>query len=137
MNNPTYAQLTLKLTLADMPPWASSLYIHMVIELLYLSNDYGDAYVSNEDLAKRFNVSVATIKRAFKQMCDPHHRWVSKKSGKRGYKPNTYTVNVGMLPVDRATKRSIISLDATNLAHYYHGFVKAMPKTLSKTNPES
>ena len=79
MNNPTYAQLTLKLTLADMPPWASSLYIHMVIELLYLSNDYGDAYVSNEDLAKRFNVSVATIKRAFKQMCDPHHRWVSKK----------------------------------------------------------
>jgi len=137
MNDPNRAQLILRLVLADLPKWASPLYIHIVIELLHRSSDFGDAYVSNEDLAKRFNVSVATIKRAFKEMCDPRRRWVSKKSGKRGYKPNTYSVNVPMLPVDRATKLSIISLDATNLAGYYHVFVKNMPKTLSKTNPAS
>ena len=137
MNDPRYNQLVLKLMLADMPAWACSLYIHMIVELLYLSQDDGNAVVSIEDLAERFKVSRRTIERALKVMCHSQHRWVSKKSGKRGYRANTYAVNVGMLPVDRAVIRRIISLEATNLAFHYHGLVKAMPKTLSKTNPAS
>ena len=137
MNTPEYNNLVLKLMRSDLPQWANSMYLHIVIELLYLSDDNGNSRVRHEDLARRLNVSIDTIERAFKQLCHSQHRWVSKTSGKRTYNVNTYAVNVGLLPVSRSVTRTIISLEAINLAFYYHVFVKAMPQTLSKTNPAS
>ena len=51
-----------------------------------------------------------------------------------GFKSSTYSVQIDWLPISRYTARSVISVDAINLAIRYYEIIKAMPKITSQNN---
>ncbi len=113
------------------PTWAIPLDVLMVVQLLFITDDDGQTRPSIEYLSSRCNVGRTACKDSINRL--RQHGWLVKHSGKQGFTSSTYAVQIDWLPIIRYTTRSIISVDAVNLAIRYHGIIKVLPKVTSKT----
>ena len=117
------------------PTWAIPLDVLMVVQLLFITDDDGQTRPSIEYLSSRCNVGRTACKDSINRL--RQHGWLVKHSGKQGFTSSTYAVQIDWLPIIRYTTRSIISVDAVNLAIRYHGIIKVLPKVTSKTGRRS
>ena len=113
------------------PTWVTPLDVLIVVQLLFITDDNGQTRPSIEYLSSRCNVGRTACKDSINRL--RQHGWIVKHSGKQGFRSSTYAVQIDWLPIMRYTARSIISVDAINLAIRYHGIVKLLPKVTSKT----
>ncbi len=114
------------------PDWATPLDVLIIVYLLFVTDGDGKTRPSIEYLSGRCNVGRTACKDSIKRL--QHHGWLVKRSGKQDFKSSTYSVQIDWLPITRHTARSVISVDAVNLAIRYHEIIKLMPKITSRNN---
>ena len=113
-----------------MPAWATPLDVLIVVQLLLITDDDGQTRPSIDYLSSRCNVGRTACKESINRL--RKHGWVVKHSGKQSFRSSTYAVQIDWLPILRHTARSVISVDALNLAIRFHGIIKLLPKITSK-----
>jgi biotin operon repressor len=113
------------------PTWVTPLDVLIVVQLLFITDDNGQTRPSIEYLSSRCNVGRTACKDSINRL--RQHGWIVKHSGRQGFTSSTYAVQIDWLPIMRCTARSIISVEAINLAVRYHSIIKTLPKITSKT----
>lgn len=113
------------------PSWTTPLDVLVVVYLLSITDDDGQTRPSIEYLSNRCNVGRTACKDSINRL--RRAGWIVKHSGKQSFTSSTYAVQIDWLPLMRHTARSVISVDAINLAIRYHGIIKLLPKITSKT----
>lgn len=123
---------------ADKPTWMKPIHT-AIIEVLLKNTDSKkfDTYIAVQTIADELHVGYSTVARALQEMLIITGKWnphglVTKHSGKSQFHSNTWAVQISALHLERQFARTIISVDAYNIAQRYLTILRALPKYESR-----